>query len=83
MQHTQTLCEREGFQISIKIYFIRIFHSDVAGDEVDHLFVSADNDHDDRLSYDEIVDNHDIFVGSEATDYGDHLHNIERFNDEL
>lgn len=57
--------------------------SDVASDEVDHLFASADNDHDDRLSYDEIVDNHDLFVGSEATDYGDHLHNIDRFNDEL
>lgn len=55
----------------------------MASEEVDHLFAAADNDHDDRLSYDEIVDNHDIFVGSEATDYGDHLHNIDKFKDEL
>lgn len=55
----------------------------MATDEVDHLFAAADEDHDDRLSYDEIVNNHDIFVGSEATDYGDHLQNIDKFRDEL
>lgn len=57
--------------------------SEVATDEVDHLFVSSDDNHDDRLSYQEIIDNYDTFVGSEATDYGDHLQNIEHFNDEL
>lgn len=50
---------------------------------MEHLFASADNDHDNRLSYKEIVDNHDTFVGSEATDYGDHLQNIHKFRDEL
>jgi reticulocalbin-2 len=59
-------------------------NDEVATEEVEHLFAAADhNIHDDRLSYDEIIDNYDIFVGSEATDYGDHLQNIEEFHDEL
>lgn len=58
-------------------------NDEVAEDEVAHLFASADEDHDDRLSYEEIIDKYDIFVGSEATDYGDHLHNMHHFDDEL
>ena len=38
------------------------------------LFCSADDDHDEKLTIEEIVSKHDVFVGSEATDYGDHLH---------
>ncbi|KAG0711412.1 Reticulocalbin-2 [Chionoecetes opilio] len=56
---------------------------DIAEDEVDHLFGSADDDGDDLLSFLEVLDHHDVFVGSEATDYGDHLHNLDRFEDEL
>ncbi|BFF94760.1 reticulocalbin-2 [Drosophila madeirensis] len=55
----------------------------IASDEVDHLFVSTDEDHDDRLSYLEILNNYETFVGSEATDYGDHLQNINHLADEL
>lgn len=55
----------------------------MATDEVDHLFGASDDNHDDRLSYKEIIDNYDTFVGSEATDYGDHLQNMEHFSDEL
>ncbi|KAJ8669614.1 hypothetical protein QAD02_000873 [Eretmocerus hayati] len=58
-------------------------NDDIATEEVDHLFAASDDDHDDRLSFDEILEHHDIFVGSEATDYGDHLQDIERFQDEL
>lgn len=58
-------------------------NEDVATEEVSHLFAASDENHDDRLSYDEIIDKYDIFVGSEATDYGDHLQNIEEFHDEL
>jgi len=47
------------------------------------LFAGSDDDHDNRLSFNEILDHHDIFVGSEATDYGDHLNDIDRFMDEL
>ncbi|CRL00481.1 CLUMA_CG013742, isoform B [Clunio marinus] len=58
-------------------------NEEVAVDEVDHLFAASDEDHDDRLSYNEIIDKYDIFVGSEATDYGDHLQNIDEIHDEL
>ena len=57
--------------------------SEIADDEVDHLFASSDDDHDNLLSFDEVLEHYDIFVGSEATDYGDHLHNLHHFNDEL
>ena len=50
------------------------FHCrEIARDEVDHLFSECDDDEDDLLSHDEIIDHHDIFVGSEATAYGDRL----------
>jgi len=58
-------------------------NEDIATEEVNHLFAGADADHDDTLTFEEILNNHDLFVGSEATDYGDHLHNMERFDDEL
>ncbi|XP_014287225.1 reticulocalbin-2 [Halyomorpha halys] len=58
-------------------------NDEIAQEEVMHLFASADEDHDNLLSFDEVIENHDIFVGSEVTDYGEHLHNIEDFKDEL
>ena len=56
---------------------------DIAEDEVDHLFAASDDDGDDLLGFLEVLEHHDVFVGSEATDYGDHLHNLDRFEDEL
>uniref|UniRef100_A0A6P7F674 Reticulocalbin-3 n=1 Tax=Diabrotica virgifera virgifera TaxID=50390 RepID=A0A6P7F674_DIAVI len=58
-------------------------NDEIADEEVDHLFASSDDTHDGVLSFSEILAHHDIFVGSEATDYGDHLHNIHHFDDEL
>jgi len=58
-------------------------NEEIATDEVDHLFSGADEDGDEQLSFDEVLANHDLFVGSEATDYGDHLHNLHKFEDEL
>lgn len=58
-------------------------NDEIADEEVNHLFAASDDDHDDLLAFDEILDHHEIFVGSEATDYGDHLHNIHIFQDEL
>ena len=55
----------------------------IVKDEVKHLFASADDDHDDKLSMDEITNRVDVFLGSEATDYGEHLHHLDRFQDEL
>jgi hypothetical protein len=58
-------------------------YREISDDEVSHLFAASDDDQDDQLSYDEILDHHETFVGSEATDYGDHLMNLEKFKEEL
>jgi len=58
-------------------------NEEIADEETSHLFAAADDDHDEVLSLEEILEHHDTFVGSEATDYGDHLHNLDRFKDEL
>lgn len=70
-------------QLLTDCYFVFYFHREIAEEEVEHLFASADDDHDGLLSFAEILEHHDVFVGSEATDYGDHLNNIHRFQDEL
>ncbi|KAH9413402.1 Calcium ion binding [Dermatophagoides pteronyssinus] len=49
-------------------------NTEIAMNEALHLISSADTNHDNRLSIDEIIDNHDVFVGSEATDFGQQLH---------
>lgn len=58
-------------------------NEEIAEEEVQHLFGVSDNNEDGILSFDEVLEHHDTFVGSEATDYGDHLHNIHHFEDEL
>ncbi|KAL3869094.1 hypothetical protein ACJMK2_041820 [Sinanodonta woodiana] len=55
-------------------------NSEIARDEAEHLMRTADTNKDSKLSIDEIVDHHEDFVGSQATDYGRHLH---IFQDEL
>uniref|UniRef100_T1J078 Reticulocalbin-3 n=1 Tax=Strigamia maritima TaxID=126957 RepID=T1J078_STRMM len=56
---------------------------DAAEQEAEHLIQTADDDMNSQLSMKEILDNHDVFVGSEITDFGQHLHNTAKFNDEL
>lgn len=38
------------------------------------LFQKADQNKDGVLSYQEVIENYDVFVGSQATDYGRILH---------
>lgn len=57
--------------------------SQIAIEETRHLLAAADDNHDSLLSYDEVIENHDVFVGSEATDFGEHLQNIHVIMDEL
>jgi len=38
-----------------------------------HLFREADKNQDDQLTKEEILDKHEVFVGSQATDYGAEL----------
>uniref|UniRef100_A0A0K0G3P3 Reticulocalbin-3 n=1 Tax=Strongyloides venezuelensis TaxID=75913 RepID=A0A0K0G3P3_STRVS len=49
---------------------------DTAKTEAEHLMEKADVNKDKNLSYDEIVDAHQTFVGSEATNYGEVLKEI-------
>lgn len=53
----------------------------MAESEANHLIVSSDDNQDGKLSVDEIVDHHDIFVGSEATDFGQQLENSRIFDE--
>ena len=52
-------------------------NDEIATDEVNHLFAGADEDVDGLLTLTEILNNHELFVGSEATDYGELLHRID------
>ena len=47
------------------------------------MFAGADEDMNDYLTFEEILKNHELFVGSEATDYGEHLTKLHKFDDEL
>ncbi|XP_013773858.1 reticulocalbin-2-like isoform X1 [Limulus polyphemus] len=55
----------------------------VAENEADHLIEESDDNKDGKLSVQEILDHHESFVGSEATDFGEHLYNTHKFDDEL
>jgi len=70
------------FNLTFVIYYNNN-NREIAEEEVTHLFAHSDDDHDDLLSFDEVLEHHETFVGSEVTDYGDHLHNIHQFDDEL
>lgn len=46
---------------------------DHVGIEANHLVKSADDSQDGKLTFDEILEHFDVFVGSQATQYGEHL----------
>lgn len=54
----------------------------MAENEADHLISNSDTDFDGKLNVEEILKQHELFVGSEATDFGDQLKD-GRFDDEL
>jgi hypothetical protein len=60
------------------IYYLR----EIAESEANHFISTSDDNNDGKLSTDEIVEHYDIFVGSEATDFGQQLEN-KRLLDEL
>ena len=47
--------------------------------EAKHLVFEADEDHDNLLTREEILDKYDIFVGSQATDFGEALTRHDEF----
>lgn len=58
-------------------------NKEIADGEVEHLFKGADDNNDNILSFEEIIEHHDLFVGSEATNYGEQLNDLEKSHDEL
>lgn len=52
---------------------------DHAESEAKHLIFEADVDHDEQLTKDEILDKYDVFVGSQATDFGEALARHDEF----
>ncbi|KAH8415616.1 hypothetical protein KR222_006616, partial [Zaprionus bogoriensis] len=52
---------------------------DHALSEAKHLIFEADVDHDEQLTKDEILDKYDVFVGSQATDFGEALARHDEF----
>ncbi|XP_074641938.1 calumenin-A-like isoform X2 [Tubulanus polymorphus] len=51
---------------------------EAAIEEAKHLINESDKDKDGKLTKEEIVDAHEVFVGSQATDYGNHLDKLMR-----
>ncbi|XP_016984148.1 calumenin-B [Drosophila rhopaloa] len=47
--------------------------------EAKHLLFEADVDHDEQLTKEEILDKYDVFVGSQATDFGEALARHDEF----
>jgi len=47
-------------------------------EEAKHLIKESDTDKDGKLSKEEVVNAHEVFVGSQATDYGNHLDQMMR-----
>jgi len=45
----------------------------IADEEADHLISETDMNNDHVLTFDEVLDRHDLWVGSAATDYGEGL----------
>jgi hypothetical protein len=60
-------------QFIIKVPNLR----ETAIEETEHLFLESDKNVDGALSFDEIVDEYKLWVGSEATSFGDHLHDMK------
>lgn len=51
---------------------------DSAATEADHLIKESDKDKDGVLTKDEILGQHELWVGSQATDYGKHLDDLKK-----
>ena len=53
--------------------WVTVDNKEASEDEAIHLIGECDVNGDDKLSIDEIVNNHLIWIESEATDFGAHL----------
>ncbi|XP_072138882.1 reticulocalbin-2 [Mobula birostris] len=58
-------------------------NQDIAQDEAEHLIKEMDTNGDKKLTEGEILANQELFLNSEATDYGSQLHDKKFYHDEL
>ena len=66
----------QRFQVKAWIIPPDFDHSEA---EAKHLIFEADADHDMKLTKDEILEKYDLFVGSQATDFGEALTRHDEF----
>ena len=63
----------------MKLWLLPETDTAMAQEEAHHLVSSADDNKDGKLSETEILKNHHVFVGSDATDYGRALPKHDEF----
>jgi Ca2+-binding EF-hand superfamily protein len=59
------------------LFWLSPDNTEIAIDEAEHLVDMCDEDEDEKLTPDEIVDNHDLWVDSDATEYGAQLRHYD------
>jgi len=59
------------------LFWLSPDNTEIAIDEAEHLIDMCDEDEDEKLTPDEIVDNHDLWVDSDATEYGAQLRHYD------
>merc|ERR1719187_2178262 len=67
--------DKDG-KISLEEYIGDMWHEE---GEAKHLIESCDSNNDGKLSHQEILNHHDVFVGSQATDWGDAIVRHDEF----
>jgi len=59
------------------LFWLSPDNTEIAIDEAEHLVDMCDEDEDEKLTPDEIVENHDLWVDSDATEYGAQLRHYD------
>jgi len=69
---------KDGFLSGDELLFwLSPDNTEIAIDEAEHLIDMCDEDEDERLTPEEIVENHDLWVDSDATEYGAQLRHYD------
>jgi len=69
---------KDGFLTGDELLFwLSPDNTEIAIDEAEHLIDMCDEDEDERLTPEEIVENHDLWVDSDATEYGAQLRHYD------
>jgi len=69
---------KDGFLTGDELLFwLSPDNTEIAIDEAEHLIDMCDEDEDEKLTPEEIVENHDLWVDSDATEYGAQLRHYD------